>query len=98
MSKNLVFEYVVSFERTEKTYRLIHYSTPWDNERELEDISLMFDGKDLTGTKLSGFKTIAWENLAQGKYKIKVNMHLVKQPKSEEYRQYFRLLGEIQSV
>lgn len=91
MSNLMQFQYEIVFERLAQTYRLISYNTPWDNERELDDLKVMFEGKDLNNQELPSYKKIKWEGLSSGKYKVIVDMRFIKN-EDESYDQLFRLV------
>ena len=84
------FTYDVVFERVNQTYRLVSYNTPWDNDRELDDIKVMFEGKDLNGNDLPAYKAIKWESLGEGKYRAFIDMKFIKN-QDESYDQLFKL-------
>lgn len=90
----MLFEYKLKFEKTEKGYRLVSYNSPWENcERELEDIRLIFEGKDLKDNKFPAYKVIAWENLKMGEYDSVVEMRFIKNPNPNTgYDQLFKVL------
>ncbi len=85
------FLYKIQFEVLDNSYRICHYNTPWDSERELEDISLMFEGKDINGNLHPTYKTIKWESLSKGIYKTDVLMSFVKDGNKETFSQFFML-------
>lgn len=90
----MTYEYKVRFEKLQTSYRLISYNTPWEDcERELEDIKIMMEGKDLENKDLHFYKCINWENLELGFYECKVVMSLIKNPRAEGYEQYFKTLS-----
>jgi hypothetical protein len=84
------FQYEVVFERIGETYRLISYNTPWENERELDDIKVMFEGKDLKNTPLPAYKAVKWEDLGLGKYRAVIDMKFIKN-QDDSYDQLFKL-------
>ena len=95
--KFMTFDYVIKFERTNRNYRLSGYNTPWNGaERELEDLRLIFEGKDLSGAELPHYKLIEWEKLAPGDYTATVEMILYK-PKDGPHEQLFKLKSLEQS-
>ena len=86
------FEYKIRFERNERSYRLIHFNSPWKNERELEEIRIMFDGKDLQDNDFSLYKVIKWETLEHNTtHDAVVNMKLYRSKDDGPYEQIFHL-------
>lgn len=90
---SLKYDYTIRFVKKASGYRLIHYSSPWENERELEDIRLIMDGKDLSGKAQEGFKLVEWENLIDETYDVKAQMELRRNPDGKSYEQLFTLVS-----
>ena len=86
------FNYEVIFKRIGETYRLISYNTPWDNERELDDIKVIFEGKDLKNNDLPAYKQVKWEGLTPGEYKACISMRFVKNVDAT-FDQIFKLIS-----
>lgn len=86
-----VFEYKVGFVKTGNRYRLSYYNTPYKNsENELDDISVMFEGKSLSGENLQSYKAVKWEDLADGEYEVVVEAKFIPHHHNpEEFDQVF---------
>lgn len=91
------YEYVIRFERIAETYRLVHYNTPWENDREFEDIRIMFDGLDLNNNDLSPYKIVSWEPLSPGLYDVKAEVKFIRNADKASYEQIF-FLKELKQV
>lgn len=89
----MIHLYKIGFQRTASSYRLDYYNTPWDNERELEDIKLIFEGKDLKNNDLPAYKTVNWENLELGVWEAQIEMRFVPNKDGKSYDQLFFLLS-----
>src|SRR5690349_362576 len=89
----MVYEYKIQFEKNESNYRLISYNTPWDNDRELEDIRLIFEGKDLQNNDLPAYKVVDWETLKSDVYDVKVHMRFILNMDGKSYDQLFKLVS-----
>ena len=94
--KLIQFDYDIKFIRNERNYRIVHYNSPWENDRDLDDIKVMFEGKNLQNEPLPHYKVIKWEELEPAQYSAKVKMVLHK-TREGPYEQHFELKG-IESV
>jgi len=86
------FTYSIRFERNANSYRLIHYDTCWENERELEEICIIMEGKDLKGNDLSPYRVINWNALVPGIYDAKVQSIFYRTDPTKPHHQLFKLL------
>lgn len=90
--KLIQFDYKIHFTRNERNYRIEAYNSPWDNDRDLEDIKIIFEGKDLKNNPLPLYKVVKWEELEPAKYIAEVLMVLHK-TKDGPHEQHFELKG-----
>jgi hypothetical protein len=89
--KLILYDYLIRFERLENTYRLLHYNTPWEDDRELEDIRIIFEGKDLNNNDFSAYKAVKWENLERGIWDVSLLVNFVLNADGKTYDQHFNL-------
>ena len=90
-SKAKIFEYKIGFIKKGSTYHLSYYNSPYSqSENELEDISLIMDGKDLLGRESEGHKVVDWERIEDGTWEVLVNCYFI--PHNDgTYDQTFKL-------
>ena len=85
------FDYKIRFEKEGGKYRLVHYNQ-WheSDDKTLDDIRVLFEGKDLQDNDLPDFKKINWESCEDGQYDCVVKMRLY-ETKTKEVGQIFAL-------
>lgn len=89
--KVMIHDYRIFFDKKPSSYFLSGYNTPWDNDRELEDLRLIFEGKDLKDNDLPAYKVIDWESLEEGSWDAEVKMTFVLNKDGKSYDQIFQL-------
>ena len=98
ISQYAKFEYHIGFTEQGNKYIINGYNSPYKNsENELDDIAAIMDGKDSLGNPIPSYKTVYWEKLNDGKYKVKVKVYFV--PNGDgTHDQYFSVQGEIEEL